>query len=203
MFQQVISQITWHGKGDYLASVVPQGKRLTLNYFEEDLSQKRYAFCVVYVFPLSWGLFFFFGISICFAETVFELFVISLRWQQICVHPPHTKTSKSGTWSLRSTFERLKNIHFSSGPVVSINFSMSDCWRCNARAVTGRGREAKPVSLLAAKQTTGLTGLTNQSLSIYYCLAVGRTFPFITSKAPLIELIFSSYFSVPSRNPKV
>lgn len=88
-------------------------------------------------------------------------------------------------------------------PVVSINFSMSDCRRCNARAVTGRGREAKPVSLLAAKQTTGLTGLTNQSLSIYYCLAVGRTFLFITSKAPLIELIFSSYFSVPSRNPKV
>ena len=201
MFQQVISQITWHGKGDYLASVVPQGKRLTLNYFEEDLPQKRYAFCVVCL-SIVLRNFSSFGISIYFAETVFELFVIS-RWQQICVHPPHTKTSKSGTWSLRSTFERLKNIHFSSGPVVSINFSMSDCWRCNARAVTGRGREAKPVSLLAAKQTTGLTGLTNQSLSIYYCLAVGRTFLFITSKAPLIELIFSSYFSVPSRNPKV
>ena len=113
-----------------------------------------------------------FGISICFAETVFELFVISPRWQQICVHPPHTKTSKSGTWSLRSTFERLKNIHFSGG-----------------------------FNKLFHERL--LTGLTNQSLSIYYCLAVGRTFLFITSKAPLIELIFSSYFSVPSRNPKV
>ena len=27
-FKQAISQVTWHGKGDYFASVVPQGKSL-------------------------------------------------------------------------------------------------------------------------------------------------------------------------------
>lgn len=200
MFQQVISQITWHGKGDYLASVVPQGKRLTLNYFEEDLPQKRYAFCVVYVFPLSWGLFLLLESRYVLLKQ-YSNFLLYLLGGNKSVFIHHIPKRRS---QVREASDQLLSgwkIYIS--PVVSINSSMSDCRRCNARAVTGRGREAKPVSLLAAKQTTGLTGLTNQWLSIYYCLAVGRTFLFITSKAPLIELIFSSYFSVPSRNPKV
>lgn len=199
MFQQVISQITWHGKGDYLASVVPQGKRLTLNYFEEDLPQKRYAFCVVYVFPLSWGLFLFLESRYVLLKQ-YSNFLLHLLGGNKSVFIHHIPKRRS---QVREASDQLLSgwkIYIS--PVVSINFSMSDCWRCNARAVTGRGREAKPVSLLAAKQRTGLTGLTN-AIAIYYCLAVGRTFLFITSKAPLIELIFSSYFSVPSRNPKV
>lgn len=200
MFQQVISQITWHGKGDYLASVVPQGKRLTLNYFEEDLSHKRYAFCVVYVFPLSWGLFLFLESRYVLLKQ-YSNFLLYLLGGNKSVFIHHIPKRRSQVREASDQLLSGSKIYIS--PVVSINFSMSDCWRCNARAVTARGREAKPVSLLAAKQTTGLTGLTNQSLSIYYCLAVGRTFPFITSKAPLIELIFSSYFSVPSRNPKV
>lgn len=200
MFQQVISQITWHGKGDYLASVVPQGKRLTLNYFEEDLPQKRYAFCVVYVFPLSWGLFLLLESRYVLLKQ-YSNFLLYLLGGNKSVFIHHIPKRRSQVREASDQLLSSWKIYIS--PVVSINFSMSDCRRCNARAVTGRGREAKPVSLLAAKQTTGVTGLTNQSLSIYYCLAVGRTFLFITSKVPLIELIFSSYFSVPSRNPKV
>lgn len=199
MFQQVISQITWHGKGDYLASVVPQGERLTLNYFEEDLPHKRYAFCVVYVFPLSWGLFLPLESRYVLLKQYsnFLLYLLGGNKSVFIHHIPKRRSQVR-----EASDQLLSGLKIYISPVVSINFSMSDCWRCNAPAVTGRGREAKPVSLLAAKQT-GLTGLTNQSLSIYYCLAVGRTFLFITSKAPLIELIFSSYFSVPSRNPKV
>ena len=200
MFQQVISQITWHGKGDYLASVVSQGERLTLNYFEEDLPHKRYAFCVVYVFPLSWGLFLPLESRYVLLKQYsnFLLYLLGGNKSVFIHHIPKRRSQVR-----EASDQLLSGLKIYISPVVSINFSMSDCWRCNAPAVTGRGREAKPVSLLAAKQTTGLTGLTNQSLSIYYCLAVGRTFLFITSKAPLIELIFSSYFSVPSRNPKV
>ena len=153
----------------------------------------------LYVFPLSWGIFLLLESRYILLKQYSNFLLYLGGNKSVFIH--HIPKRRS---QVREASDQLLSgwkIYIS--PVVSINFSMSDCRRCNARAVTGRGREAKPVSLLAAKQTTGLTGLTNQSLSIYYCLAVGRTFLFITSKAPLLELIFSSYFSVPSRNPKV
>ena len=194
MFQQVISQITWHGKGDYLASVVPQGKRLTLNYFEEDLPQKRYAFCVVYVFPLSWGLFLLLESRYVLLKQ-YSNFLLYLQGGNKSVFIHHIPKRRS---QVREASDQLLcGWKIYTSPVDSITFSASDCRRCNGRAVTGKG------AVRRNPWACSLTGLTNQSLSIYYCLAVGRTFLFITSKAPLIELIFSSYFSVPSRNPKV